>query len=113
MLTARVVLEHAASPHVEDARDRLAAMNLPIPAPTPEQVAASTALENSRRQYRLQDRLSLLILHKPDTVQAATMGDPPLADPKPTLAPAVLHQVEDNFKNAFTPPRGAAGGEAR
>jgi outer membrane protein assembly factor BamD len=103
----RVVLEHAASPHVEDARDRLAAMNLPIPAPTPEQVAASTALENSRRQYRLQDRLSLLILHKPDTVQAATMGDPPLADPKPTLAPAVLHQVEDNFKNAFTPPAGA------
>ena len=103
----RVVLEHAASPHVEDARDRLAAMNLPIPAPTPEQVAASTALENSRRQYRLQDRLSLLILHKPDTVQAATMGDPPLADPKPTLAPAVLHQVENNFKNAFSPATGA------
>ena len=103
----KVVLEHAASPHVEDARDRLAAMNLPIPAPTPEQVAASTALENSRRQYRLQDRLSLLILHKPDTVQAATMGDPPLADPKPTMAPTVLHQVEDNFKNAFAPP--AAG----
>ncbi len=44
----KVVLEHAASPHVEDARDRLAAMNLPIPAPTPEQVAASAALENSR-----------------------------------------------------------------
>ena len=44
----KVVLEHSASPHVEDARDRLAAMNLPIPAPTPEQVAASVALENSR-----------------------------------------------------------------
>src|SRR6185437_11096881 len=27
----KVVLEHSASPHVEDARDRLAAMNLPIP----------------------------------------------------------------------------------
>ena len=68
------MLEHAASPHVEDARDRLAAMNLPIPAPTPEQVAASTALENSRRQNRLQDRLGLLFLHKPDTVQAAYAG---------------------------------------
>ena len=100
----KVVLEHAASPHVEDARDRLAAMNLPIPAPTPEQVAASTALENSRRQYRLQDRLSLLVLHKPDTVQAATMGDPPIADPKPTLAPAVLRQIQDNFNNAFNVP---------
>jgi outer membrane protein assembly factor BamD len=108
----RVVLEHAASPHVEDARDRLAAMNLPIPAPTPEQVAASAALENSRRQYRLQDRLSLLILHKPDVVQAATNGEPPLTDAKPTLAPQVFHQIEADFKGAFNPnapaPKSAA-----
>ena len=53
---SKVVLEHSAAPHVEDARDRLDAMNVPIPTPTPEQVAASVALENSRRQYRLQDR---------------------------------------------------------
>ena len=99
----RVVLEHAASPHVEDARDRLAAMNLPIPAPTPHQVAASAALENSRRQYRLQDRLSLLILHKPDVVQAATLGDPPLADAKPTLAPTVYKQILNDFNTALNP----------
>ena len=35
----KVVLEHSAAPHVEDAKDRLAAMNLPIPTPTAEQVA--------------------------------------------------------------------------
>jgi outer membrane protein assembly factor BamD len=99
----RVVLEHAASPHVEDARDRLAAMNLPIPQPTPEQVAASAALENSRRQYRLQDRLGLLFLHKPDTVQAATMGDPPLADPKATTAPEVFKQITSSFNDAMNP----------
>jgi outer membrane protein assembly factor BamD len=99
----RVVLEHAASPHVEDARDRLAAMNLPIPKPTPEQVAASAALENSRRQYRLQDRLGLLILHKPDVVQAATMGDPPLADPKATTAPEVFKAITTNFNEAMNP----------
>ena len=99
----RVVLEHSASPHVEDARDRLAAMNVPIPAPTPEQVAASAALENSRRQYRLQDRLGLLILHKPDVVQAATMGDPPLADPKPTTAPQVYKEITAEFNSALNP----------
>ncbi len=99
----RVVTEHAASAHVEDARDRLAAMNVPIPAPTADQMAASAALENSRRQYRLQDRLSLLILHKPDTVQAATLGEPTLVDPKPTLAPTVLHQVENDFRAALNP----------
>jgi outer membrane protein assembly factor BamD len=99
----KVVLEHAASPHVEDARDRLAAMNLPIPAPTPEQMAASAALENSRRQYRLQDRLGLLFLHKPDVVQAATLGDPPLADPKPTTAPEISKQIQSDFNDALNP----------
>ena len=34
----------------------LAAMGLPIPTPTPEQVAASEALENSRATYKLTDR---------------------------------------------------------
>jgi outer membrane protein assembly factor BamD len=114
----KVVMEHAASAHVEDARDRLAAMNVPIPAPTADQMAASAALENSRRQYRLQDRLSLLILHKPDTVLAATIGEPTLVDPKPTLAPTVLHQVEADFKNALVPnaavikPSGTSAPEA-
>jgi outer membrane protein assembly factor BamD len=104
----KVVTEHAASPHVEDARDRLAAMNLPIPAPTPDQVAASAALENSRRQYRLQDRLTLMILHKPDTVQTATEGEPPLADPKPTLAPTVYKQILTDFNTALNPNAAAA-----
>jgi outer membrane protein assembly factor BamD len=100
-----VVTEHAASPHVEDARDRLAAMNLPIPSPTPEQMAASAALENSRRQYRLQDRLSLLILHKPDVV---TNGEPPLTDAKPTLAPQVYKQILSDFNGALNPNAPAA-----
>ena len=109
----KVVLEHAASAHVEDARDRLAAMNMPIPDPTPEQVAASAALENSRSQYRLQDRLSLLILHKPDTVQAATVGTPSLTDPKPTLAPQVYKQILADFNGALNPNASAAPAAAQ
>jgi outer membrane protein assembly factor BamD len=99
----KVVLEHAASPHVEDARDRLAAMNLPIPEPTPEQVAASSALENSRRQYRIQDRATLLFLHKPDVVAAARLGEPPLVDPKATYAPEVTKQIIADFTGALNP----------
>ena len=30
----KVVLEHSAALHVEDARERLEAMNLPVPVPT-------------------------------------------------------------------------------
>ena len=99
----KVVLEHSASAHVEDAKDRLAAMNLPIPTPTPEQAAASSALEVSRAQYRLKDRATLLLLHKPDTVTAARVGDPPLTDAKPTYAPAVTRQIVTDFNSALNP----------
>ena len=73
---SKVVTEHAASKDVEDARDRLAAMNVPMPKPTAEQLAASEALENSRAQYRLTDRAKLLVFHTPDVVTAAKTGDP-------------------------------------
>ena len=99
----RVVLEHSASPHAEDAKDRLDAMNVPIPTPTPEQVAASVALENSRRQYRLQDRVTLLVMHKPDAVLAARDGEPTLVDPKPTLAPNITKKSIDDFNSAMNP----------
>jgi outer membrane protein assembly factor BamD len=107
---SKVVLEHSAAPHVEDARDRLDAMNVPIPTPTPEQIAASVALENSRRQYRLQDRATLLVMHKPDVVLAARDGDPTLADPSPTLAPHVVNKITADFNDAMNP--GAAKADA-
>jgi outer membrane protein assembly factor BamD len=104
----KVATEHAASPHVEDARDRLAAMNLPIPTPTPDQAAASAALENSRGQYRLQDRARLMILRRPDVVMAAHDGEPPLTDAKPTLAPGVTKQILADYNTAMNPMAAAA-----
>ena len=106
----KVVLEHSAAPHVEDARDRLAAMNLPIPTPTPEQAAASAALENSRGQYTLASRARLLLLHRADTVPAASVGDPPLDDPKPTMARSVIDRASDEFKEAMNPGAAPRGG---
>lgn len=106
---SKVVLEHSASSHVEDARDRLDALNVPIPTPTPAQIAASVALENSRRQYRLQDRAILLVMHRPDVVPAARDGDPTLTDPAPTLAPHINNQIQDDFKSAFVAPTVASG----
>jgi outer membrane protein assembly factor BamD len=103
----KVVLEHAAAPHVEDAKDRLAAMNLPIPTPSKAQYEASVALENSRATYKMSDRVSLLFLHRPDTVLAPHIGDPPLVDAKATYAPEIVKRANTEFRNAFAPP-GAA-----
>jgi outer membrane protein assembly factor BamD len=108
----KVVLEHGAALHVEDAKDRLAAMSIAIPTPTKEQMAASMELENSRSAYSVSSHIQLLFLHKPDTVLAAHLGDPTLTDPKATVAPTIIKRANDEFKNAFTPPQPAAGGLA-
>ena len=109
----KVVLEHSAAPHVEDAKERLAEMNLPIPTPTPEQAAASDALEGSRAQYTLTKRLEVLLLRKPDTVVAATEGAPPLDDPPVTTAPAIISEIRQDYADAFDPKGAAARATAR
>ena len=100
-----VVLNHSASAHVEDARDRLAAMNAPIPVPTAEQLAASKALEDSRGQYTMKDRVRVLLMHRADTVTTAGIGDPTLVDPKTTVAPMILTKIKNDFAAALTPGR--------
>jgi outer membrane protein assembly factor BamD len=103
----KVVLYHSAAPHVEDAKERLTGMNLPIPTPTKEQEALSEELESSRAQYNLQKRIELLFLREPDTVTAARMGMPSLQDPPPTTAPVVMKGLMAEYRDAFNPNPGA------
>ena len=98
-----VVLEHAAAPHAEDAKERLQTMGLPLPTPTAQQVAASEAIEGSRAQYTMRKRLELLLVRKPDTVTAAQIGTPPLEDAVPTTAPSVMKQITDSYASALDP----------
>ncbi len=108
----KVVLEHYAAPHVEDAKERLVGMNLEVPTPTKEQVAASEALEGSRAQYTMRKRLELLVLHKPDTVNAAGVGEPPLEDPAPTTAPQIVKSLQADYLTAFNPAAALAAKSA-
>ena len=98
-----VVLHHAAALHAEDAKERLAAMNLPIPTPTAQEVAASEELEGSRAQYTMRKRLELIVLRKPDTVTAAGSGTPPLEDPPPTVAPTIVRALVADYGRALNP----------
>jgi outer membrane protein assembly factor BamD len=98
-----VVLKHSAAVHAEFAKERLAEMNRPIPQPTAEDVAASEQLEGSRAQYTMQKRLELLVMRKPDTVTAAQVGDPPLEDPPPVLAPEVSKEILASYRAALNP----------
>jgi outer membrane protein assembly factor BamD len=86
---ARVVTHYATAPHVEDARERLLALNRPIPSPTAAELAASETEEQSRVGITLKDRALLLVQHGPTTVHAARVGEPTMTDPKEITAPEV------------------------
>src|ERR1700761_8504177 len=88
---SRVVTKYSMAAHVEDARERLIALNRPVPEPTKEQLADSEAEEQSRTGITFKDRALLLVKRGPVTVNAARIGEPTLVDRPPVTAPAV-HQ---------------------
>ncbi len=98
---AKVITRYPMAPHVEDARDRLVAMNRPVPEPTPEAVAESDAEERSRQPLRFTDRTFDVIKHGPSVVEAVHVGEPSLDDPKRTLAPDINKQNMETVNAAM------------
>jgi len=86
---AKVITRYPMAPHVDDARDRLVAMNRTLPEPTQEAVAESDAEERSRQPLRFTDKTLDIIKHGPTVVEAVHVGDPSLDDPKRIYAPDV------------------------
>lgn len=86
---AKVITRYPMAPHVDDARDRLVAMNHPVPEPTQEAVAESDAEERSRQPLRFTDKTLDIVKHGPTVVEAVHVGEPSLDDPKRTVAPQV------------------------
>jgi len=97
----KVIVRYPMAPHVEDARDRLVAMNRPIPEPTQEAVAESDAEERSRQPLRFTDKTLGLVKHGPTVVEAVHVGDPSLDDPKRIIAPDINHENADIFNTAI------------
>jgi outer membrane protein assembly factor BamD len=104
----KVITRYPMAPHVEDARDRLVAMNRPVPEPTQEAIAESDAEERSRQPLRFNDKFFGVIKHGPQVVEAVHVGDPSLEDPKRTLAPDVTKQNIALFNDAVRAGQPAA-----
>ena len=71
---ARVITRYPMAPHVEDARDRLVAMNRPVPEPTQEAVAENDAEERSHQPLHFTDKTLDIIKHGPTVVEAVARG---------------------------------------
>ena len=89
---ARGITRYPMAPHVEDARDRLVAMNRPVPEPTQEAIAESDAEERSRQAIHFTDKTMGMIKHGPLVVEAVHVGEPSLDDPKRTVAPQITKE---------------------
>jgi outer membrane protein assembly factor BamD len=89
---AKVITRYPMAPHVEDARDRLVAMNRPVPEPTQAAISESDAEERSRQALHFTDKTLDIIKRGPTVVEAVHVGEPTLDDPKRTLAPEVTKE---------------------
>ena len=104
----KVITRYPMAPHVEDARDRLVAMNRPIPEPSQTAIAESDAEERSRQPLRFTDRTLGLIKHGPSVVEAVHVGEPSLDDPKRTYAPQITKENIAMFNSALNEGKTAA-----
>ena len=104
----KVVTRYPMAPHVEDARDRLVAMNRPVPEPTEAAIAESEAEEQSRQPLRFTTKTFDIIKHGPSVVEAVHVGEPSLDDPKRTLASDVTKQNVAIFNDAINAGKPAA-----
>jgi len=104
----KVITRYPMAPHVEDARDRLVAMNRPVPEPTAEAVAENDAEERSRQPLRFTDKTFDIIRHGPSVVEAVHVGDPSLDDPKRIVAPDVTKQDMALYTSAINAGKPAA-----
>lgn len=105
---SKVITRYPMAPHVEDARDRLVAMNRTIPEPTQAAIAESDAEERSRQALHFTDKTLGLIKRGPTVVEAVHVGEPTLSDPKRTLAPDVTKQNLKLFQEAINEGKPAA-----
>jgi outer membrane protein assembly factor BamD len=104
----RVIERYPMAPHVEDARDRLVAMNRPIPEPTQAQIAESDAEERSRQPLHFTDSILGLIKQGPTVVEAVHVGEPSLGDPQRVTAPEITKENIAMFREAIGEAKPAA-----
>jgi outer membrane protein assembly factor BamD len=111
----RVVTRYPLAPHVEDAKDRLIAMGVPVPEPSTQALAESQAEEDSRVPVKIGKRALDLLSRGPDTVHAARVGEPSENSPTPIVAPDVVKQSQTVYTAALKGeplPNGPMPGQA-
>jgi outer membrane protein assembly factor BamD len=88
----KVITRYPVGGLADKAKERLVALQMPVPQATPEAIAQNKAEEDSRGHTGRIGKLMLNFHKGPDMATAAKTGEPTLTDPEPTSAPAVVQQ---------------------
>ena len=102
----RIITRYPVTDRAEDAKQRLTALGLPVPTPTPEAIAQNQAEEASRGELGKMGTIMLNFKKRPDVAAATKVGEPTMVEPRPTNATDVVRQNAQLLTGA----RGAQGG---
>jgi outer membrane protein assembly factor BamD len=90
---SKIVTRYPAMPRYQDARHRLAAIDHPVPTPTPEAIALNKKELASRMAATRYEQFVNNMSKHPDLTAAVRVGQPSLVDPKETDAPNLVRQI--------------------
>jgi outer membrane protein assembly factor BamD len=96
---SKIVTRYPAMPRYQDARRRLAAIDRPVPTPTPEAIAENKKEIASRVPSSHYDRWVSNLEKHPDLSSATRTGAPSLVDPKETDAPTMVRAINTLLKS--------------
>jgi outer membrane protein assembly factor BamD len=89
---SRIITRYPVTDRAADARERLTALGLPVPTPTPEAIAQNQAEEASRGELGKMGTIMLNFRKRPDVAAATKVGEPTMVEPKQTSATDVVRQ---------------------
>jgi len=94
----KIVTRYPAMPRYQDARRRLAAIDRPVPTPTPEAIEQNKKELASRTPTTYYERFLTNMGKRPDLSASVRVGAPTLVDPKETDAPALARAISETVK---------------
>jgi outer membrane protein assembly factor BamD len=94
----KILTRYPAMPRYQEARRRLAAINRPVPTPTPEAIALNKKEIGSRTSRSRYERFVTDMGKRPDLSAATKIGSPTLVDPKETDAPMLVREMNSALK---------------
>jgi outer membrane protein assembly factor BamD len=116
----RIIKRYPAMGRADSARQRLKALNAPVPTPTAEAMAESKAEEESRGSLTHMESLTSNFKKHPDVTHAPKVGEPSLEEEKVASAPAMVNDLnkqlsgisEASTKVGLQPVKGNGNGTA-